>query len=113
MFLRSDTAFTLVYRQIIWISGNSIMRISLEEQDGITVIDGIQAFDISVDPVSGKLYCVDNSSIFSVDLVTSIVEVVSNFDDEVAALDVFEIFGYVLFNSGIIKRVNIHTTSEG
>ena len=90
------------------------MWINLDEEDVIRVVDGIHPFDISVDPVFGKLYCISNSSIFSVDLTRNIIELVLNFEDEVAiALDVFEIFGYLLFNSGVIKQVNIYSTSEG
>lgn len=79
----------------------------------ISTVNNIQPSDISVHPVSGEIYCVANSSILSIDLVNNIEEVFS-FENEIPiALDVFEVFAYVLLSSGVLKQVNIHRTSEG
>ena len=77
------------------------------------MINNIQPSAVSVDPVNGYVYCVNGSSIVSVDLLSN-MEVVLQFESEVpVALDVFEIFAYVVFDAEEIRRVNIYDSSEG
>lgn len=115
----SDLLSCMSCRSIVWISGpvlnGSVMWFSLNESnvnpDSNTVITDLHPLDISVDPVSGQIFVLTtDNSILSVNSGT----VVSSLDLEVSiSLDVFEVFAYVIFESGIVSRVNIQGSSSG
>lgn len=85
----------------------SVMSFSLNGSNSISVIDNLQPVDISVDPVSGEIFVLTrNNSVLSVSCGT--VQVVVNFDSGGVpiALDVFEVFAYVIFDSGRIAQIS-------
>lgn len=100
-------------RRIIWIDGpyfnSSVTWISFDGNN--VTINDVHPNAISVDPVSGEIYLIDNSSILSIDIMTN-VKTVFRFDNAIpVALDVFEIFAYVLLDTGIVKQVNIQSST--
>ena len=72
-----------------------------------SVISVHDPVDISVNPVYGEIFILTgDGSIISVDSGT--VQLIVSFDSGIpTALDVFEVFAYVVFDSGIIAQVNI------
>lgn len=86
------------------------MLFSLDEDKFNTVIADFNPLDISVDPVSGEIFVLTTDN--SIRLVNS--DTVISLNSEVSiALDVFEVFAYVIFESGNISRVNIRGSSSG
>ena len=87
----------------------SVMWISLDESSSMTKIDGINFLDIAVDSVSGEIFAISNRSVVSIDNNVVIVD----FDQQIPiALDVFEVFAYVVLNeSGTVMQVNTQRNS--
>lgn len=82
----------------------SIMYLDLDESNSISVIAHLDPVDISVNPVDDEIFILTRgSSILSVSSGT-----IFTFDSGVpTALDVFEVFAYVVFESGMIAQVTI------
>ncbi len=100
------------FRKIIWINGpfsnSSLTWIRLNESYFTSVVGEISPIDISVDPVSAKLILVAvDGKLYSYDFQDNPEEIYNLENDRPVALDVFEVFAYVLLNSGIIVRISI------
>lgn len=86
---------------------------NLNGQGSMSVLDSIHPLDIAVDSVSGEIFVIThNGSILSINSLNT-VQVVFHFEEVPIALDVFEVFAYVIFGSGSIKQINIHEGSQG
>ena len=84
---------------------SSVVVLNLDKNDSVSEIFNTYPVDISEDPVTGEIYVVSNSSLLVVDS-TGIVELL-RFDFGVPiALDVFEVFAYVMFDYGLYIQVN-------
>jgi len=102
---------------LIWISGSSsstiIHCLSLDNNLVETVsLENIT--DISASSWNDELFIVTQKTLLSHKLKSqSTPQSITNFNKRVIALDVFEVYSYVLFEDGSIFRVNNLRPMEG
>lgn len=87
------------------------MWMNLSDNSLIEVND-IHPVDISLDPVSGEIFAItSNRSLVSIN--SNSIQVIFNFDEVPVALDVFEVFAYVLLNSGVVSQIRTQGYTSG
>jgi outer membrane protein assembly factor BamB len=89
------------------IQNASVMSLNVNGSN-LSVIENLYPVDISVDAVDGEIFVLTlNNSVLSISSGT--IKQVVSFDSGIpVALDVFEVFAYVIFDSGVIIQASIH-----
>ncbi len=107
-------------RKIFWIDGPfnnaSIQSFNIAEDSFLPAIHNTYPQDICLDPVNGIVFSLSiTRSIFRIS--SDKIEVVfepPQFDNQIPiAIDIFEIFLYVILESGTLAKINMQTNFVG